>query len=145
MVWILRVLWFVFFFGGGEGIGRSVFLPNRWGVILLMEGIRRSAVEGTVVYPTIFQGFSTIPGGWEWDFWTINSMVVIVFFFELGVFAFESLHVTGGFRFVPKARFLSGRFNRMARNGGGIDSWDDAQPTHTSPWRNPSWGRVEIL
>ena len=45
-----------------------------------------------------------------------------VFLFEFGVFAFESLHVTGGFRFVPKARFLSGRFNRMARNGGGIDS-----------------------
>ncbi len=22
------------------------------------------------------QAFSTIPGGWEWDFWTINSIKV---------------------------------------------------------------------
>ena len=39
-----------------------------------------------VVYPMIFvyrlkkkihyfQGFSTIPGGWPWDFWTINSII----------------------------------------------------------------------
>ena len=28
----------------------------------------RRPVQGTVVYPTIFQGFITIPGGWEWDF-----------------------------------------------------------------------------
>ena len=27
-----------------------------------------------VVYPTIYRGFSTIPGGWPWDFWTINSI-----------------------------------------------------------------------
>ena len=24
--------------------------------------------------PIIYKGFSTIPGGWPWDFWTINSM-----------------------------------------------------------------------
>jgi len=26
-------------------------------------------------HPIIYQGFSTIPGGWPWDFRTINSMV----------------------------------------------------------------------
>ena len=31
-------------------------------------------VEGTVVYPLIYKVFSTIQGGWEWDFWTINSI-----------------------------------------------------------------------
>ena len=30
--------------------------------------IRQAPVEGKVVYPMIYHGFSTIPGGWEWDF-----------------------------------------------------------------------------
>ena len=27
-----------------------------------------------VVYPIFCKGFSTIPDGWPWDFWTINPM-----------------------------------------------------------------------
>ena len=26
--------------------------------------------------PIIYKGFRNIPGGWEWDFWTINSMLL---------------------------------------------------------------------
>ena len=35
-------------------------------------------VLGSVVYPIIYKVLY-IPGGWEWDFWTINS--VTGFFF----------------------------------------------------------------
>ena len=40
--------------------------------IVLMEEILRPPVEGKVVYPMIYK-VSYIPGGWEWDFSTINS------------------------------------------------------------------------
>ena len=34
-----------------------------------MVEIRQAPVEGQVVYPIIYDGFYTsIPGGWEWDF-----------------------------------------------------------------------------
>ena len=33
-----------------------------------------SPVEGKVVYPIIYR-ILYIPGGWEWDFWTINSTI----------------------------------------------------------------------
>ncbi len=29
-------------------------------------------------YAYYLQGFSTIPGGREWDFWTINSLTIVV-------------------------------------------------------------------
>ena len=31
---------------------------------------------GLVVYPIIYSCFSYIPGGWPWDFWTINRYVI---------------------------------------------------------------------
>ena len=40
--------------------------------IVVMEEIQRSPVEGKVVYPMIYKVLY-IPGGWPWDFWTINS------------------------------------------------------------------------
>ena len=58
-----------------------------WGIQLLLEvrwphtvdgsEIRRSPVEETVVYlPLFLRGFSTISGGWPWDFWIINSITI---------------------------------------------------------------------
>ena len=41
--------------------------------ILLMENIRRS--PAMVNIPSFIQGFSTMSGGWEGDFWTINSLL----------------------------------------------------------------------
>ena len=42
--------------------------------------IRRSPVEGTVVYPHCLPGFFVHPnGGWPWDFWTINRPQIISF------------------------------------------------------------------
>ena len=40
-------------------------LRVRWiGPLVLMAEIRRFPVEGTVVFPIIYRGFSTIPGRW---------------------------------------------------------------------------------
>ena len=33
-----------------------------------------SPVEATVASPMIYDGFGTIPGGWPWDFGTINTI-----------------------------------------------------------------------
>ncbi len=42
--------------------------------LLLMEEILHQLTCSLSVYPHYLQSFSTIPGGWEWDFWTINSI-----------------------------------------------------------------------
>ena len=34
---------------------------------------------GRVPYPHDLQGFSTMSGGWPWDFWSINSMFISTF------------------------------------------------------------------
>ena len=41
-------------------------------VILLMEEIRLTSWYGSLSH--YLQGFKNIPGGWEWDFRTINSI-----------------------------------------------------------------------
>ena len=44
-----------------------------WNFILLMvQKCGKNQLVGD--FSHYLQGFSTIPGGWEWDFWTINSM-----------------------------------------------------------------------
>ena len=42
-------------------------------VLLLMVQKSGEHQLSLVVYPTILEGFTTIPGGWEWDFWTIKD------------------------------------------------------------------------
>ncbi len=51
----------------------KVYLLNtfwRWSLLLLMAKILHQLMSA--VYPIISQCFCTIPGGWPWDFWTIN-------------------------------------------------------------------------
>ena len=44
-----------------------------------VDGRNPAPVEGKVVFSHYLQGFSTIPGGWEWDFFqTINSHTLLV-------------------------------------------------------------------
>ena len=48
----------------------------------LQTGFLRNTVDGSEIrhqlifgeYPSLFVGYFYIPGGWEWDFWTINRM-----------------------------------------------------------------------
>ena len=51
---------------------RGHYIPNN--ALLLMEEILHQLRCSLSVYPIYLQGFSTIPGGWPWDFWTINSI-----------------------------------------------------------------------
>ena len=47
-----------------------------------MEEIQRSPVE-VGSFSHSLQGFSTIPGGWPWDFWTIKSMTTDALFWRV--------------------------------------------------------------
>ena len=61
----------------GVWFSRSKLWRPRWRRLLDRRGERLGAspVEGKVVFPQYLQGFMHPTGGWEWDFWTINSMI----------------------------------------------------------------------
>ena len=48
--------------------------PCGWSILLMVQKSGDHQLR-LVVYPIIYQGFSTIPGGWDWDFWTINYVL----------------------------------------------------------------------
>ena len=59
-----------------------------------------------VVYPIIYKGFSTIPGRWPWDFWTINRMFLVGSSMCFGSpDAFASHHLTPRWTFAAWQRW----------------------------------------
>ena len=56
-------------------------------MLLLMEYINPAPVDGNR-YPHDLIGFYTNPGGWEWDFWTINTLC-LQFWWRFGFYNFE--------------------------------------------------------
>ena len=51
--------------------GEELSINQPWGGWWTESGEKTS--WGWYIFPSFTTGFSTIPGGWAWDFWTINS------------------------------------------------------------------------
>ena len=58
-----------------------------------VDGRNPAPVEGKVVEIPLFFGFLYIPGGWPWDFWTINSTMGL-----WSLFMLKSMNVNHGER-----------------------------------------------
>ena len=48
--------------------GSTIITKEDFILLMATRNPVNSPVEVGCLYPVILQGFSTIPGGWEWDF-----------------------------------------------------------------------------